>query len=397
MAQVLHKPLTMNTNHAILKLGNWKRTMTKFGLRTLLNVFLAIAVAVTSTSAIAVQKKGKHGAYKASKHHVIKSKARTKTRASKYGASKRSKYAMRVSSRKTYRMNQQNYVESYDAYDGSTPLYLSSSKAIVVNQNSSEIVYSKNINLQTPIASVTKLMTAMVVLDAKLNLDEAVSITESDIDYLKGTSSRLALGTTMTREDLLNLALIASENRAASALATSYPGGRGKFVRDMNLKAQSLGMTNSNFADSTGLDSSNVSTAEDLAKMVHAAYQYPIIREISTSPSYSLYLPNRNSAMVFNNTNALVRNVEGDWQIGLSKTGYISEAGRCLVMQATIAGEPLIMVLLDSDGKYTRIGDANRVRKWVEHQRHNMVTAKQQSQVDPMMLSRLTIAKTLTH
>lgn len=378
--------------------------MMKLGLRAVVNIFLAITIAVTSTSAIAVQKKSRHGvSHKTSKHHVIKvksskkMKARGKYRVSKYGSSKRSKYAMRVSARKTYRMNPQNYVQSYDAYDGSTPLYLSSSKAIVVNQNSSEIVYSKNINLQTPIASVTKLMTAMVVLDARLNLDEAVSISDSDIDYLKGTSSRLPLGTTLTREDLLNLALIASENRAASALATSYPGGRGKFVRDMNAKAQSLGMANTYFADSTGLDSSNVSTAEDLAKMVHAAYQYPTIRDISTSPSYSVYLPNRNYPMVFNNTNALVRNYEGDWQIGLSKTGYISEAGRCLVMQATIAGEPLIMILLDSDGKYSRIGDANRVRKWVEYQRHSMVTAQQYSEAKPLMVSRLAIAKTLTH
>lgn len=372
--------------------------MMKLGLSAVLNIFLAITIAVTSTSAIAVQKKSKHGvSHKSAKSHSVKSKTGGKYRVSIYGNSKRSKLAMRVNARKTYRMNPQNYVESYDAYDGSTPLYLSSSKAIVVNQNSSEIVYSKNMNMQTPIASVTKLMTAMVVLDAKLNLDESVTITDSDVDYLKGTSSRLALGTTLTREDLLNLALIASENRAASALATSYPGGRGKFVRDMNAKAQMLGMSNSHFADSTGLDSNNVSTAEDLAKMVHAAYQYPIIRDISTSPSYQLFLSNRHSAMMFNNTNALVRNIEGNWQIGLSKTGYISEAGRCLVMQATIAGEPLIMVLLDSDGKYTRIGDANRVRKWVEHQRQNMITAKQHSEANPVLMTKLTIAKTLTH
>ena len=270
--------------------------------------------------------------------------------------------------------------EMYDAFEGKSSLNnlaLASTKALVMNQNTHEIIYSKNLDTQTPIASVTKLMTAMVVLDANLNLNEELSISNEDVDHLKGTSSRLPVGTAMTRQDLLNLALIASENRAASALATTYPGGRQRFIQNMNAKAASLGMLNTFFADSTGLNSSNVSTAMDLAKMVHAAYQYPLIRQITTSAGYDLQVGSRRQPMHFHNTNALVRDVEqSNWEIGLSKTGYISEAGRCLVMQATIAGEPMIMVLLDSVGKLTRIGDAKRIKKWMEHQ-HGTLSARE--------------------
>lgn len=261
--------------------------------------------------------------------------------------------------------------EMFDSFEGKSGsngnLSIASTKALVMNQNTHEIIYSKNLDTPTPIASVTKLMTAMVVLDAKLNLNDQVSITEMDVDYLKGTSSRLPVGTTMTREDMLNLALIASENRAASALATNYPGGKARFIQDMNAKAASLGMMNTHFEDSTGLTSNNVSTAADLAKMVHAAYQYPLIRQITTTSDYDLSVGNRRQPLHFHNTNALVReSANSSWEIGLSKTGYISEAGRCLVMQATIAGEPLILVLLDSVGKLTRIGDARRIKKWME-------------------------------
>lgn len=258
--------------------------------------------------------------------------------------------------------------DSFEGKSGNGNLSIASTKALVMNQNTHEIIYSKNLDTPTPIASVTKLMTAMVVLDAKLNLNEQVSITEMDVDYLKGTSSRLPVGTTMTREDMLNLALIASENRAASALATNYPGGKARFIQDMNAKAVSLGMMNTHFEDSTGLTSNNVSTAMDLAKMVHAAYQYPLIRQITTTSDYDLTVGHRRQPVHFHNTNALVRESgNSSWEIGLSKTGYISEAGRCLVMQATIAGEPLILVLLDSVGKLTRIGDAKRIKKWMEH------------------------------
>lgn len=284
--------------------------------------------------------------------------------------------------------------EMFDAYAGkdtSKTLALGSTKALVINQKTNEVIFSKNLTTPTPIASVTKLMTAMVVLDANLALHEQVSISEMDVDHLKGTSSRLPVGTVMTREDLLNLALIASENRAAAALSTNYPGGRQKFVQDMNAKAVSLGMMQTHFEDSTGLNSNNVSTAQDLARMVHAAYQYPLIRQITTSSSYDLHVDNRHQPIHFNNTNALVRSAQNHWEIGLSKTGYISEAGRCLVMQATIAGEPLIMVLLDSVGKLTRIGDAQRIKKWVEHNYNPMSASATPNGQTGMVLTGLDV------
>ncbi|MDO9281393.1 MAG: D-alanyl-D-alanine endopeptidase [Methylotenera sp.] len=252
-----------------------------------------------------------------------------------------------------------------DAYDGSTPLKLASLKALVINQLTGETVYAKNTDLPTPIASVTKLMTAMVMLDAHLPMDDLLYITDEDVDYLKGTRSRLGVGTTLTRGELLQLALIASENRAASALGRNYPGGITAFVTAMNHKAQLLGMKSTHFVDSSGLNSNNVSTAGDLAKMVNAAYGYPEIRQVSTTASQEITLYGRQNPINFVNTNALVR--AGNWVIGLSKTGFINEAGRCLVMQAEISGQPMIIVLLDSAGKMTRVGDANRIRKWVEH------------------------------
>jgi len=252
-----------------------------------------------------------------------------------------------------------------DTYDGSSPPKLASAKALVINQQTGEVLYAKNTNIPTPIASVTKLMTAMVMLDAHLPMDDLLSITDEDVDYLKGTSSRLRVGTTLTRGELLQLALMASENRAASALGRYYPGGKPAFVQAMNYKAQVLGMQSSRFVDSTGLDSNNQSTAEDLAKMVNAAYHYPEIRQVTTSASQEITLYGRQNSLNFVNTNALVRG--GNWVIGLSKTGFINEAGRCLVMQAEISGQPMIIVLLDSAGKMTRIGDANRIRKWVEN------------------------------
>ncbi|CAG0984954.1 serine-type D-Ala-D-Ala endopeptidase (penicillin-binding protein 7) [Methylophilaceae bacterium] len=251
-----------------------------------------------------------------------------------------------------------------DEYDGSGILQLASSKALIVNQETGEILFAKNTNQHTPIASVTKLMTAMVVLDAQLPMEEVLTVSEADIDMLKGTTSRLRIGTALTRGEMLQLALMASENRAASALGRHYPGGISAFIQAMNLKAVELGMFNTQFVDSTGLNSQNVSTAEDLVLMVRAAYEYPEIRQVSTTPSQEVAIYGNRNPMSFVNTNALVR--KGDWAIGLSKTGYISEAGRCLVMQAEIGGQPLIIVLLDSIGKQTRIGDANRIRKWIE-------------------------------
>ena len=254
-----------------------------------------------------------------------------------------------------------------DSYDGSSPLRLASAKVLVINQLTGETIYAKNTNLPTPIASVTKLMTAMVMLDAHLPMNDLLYIADEDVDYLKGTHSRLSVGSSLTRGELLQLALMASENRAASSLGRNYPGGVGAFVRAMNLKAALLGMKSSHFVDPTGLDSNNVSTAEDLAKMVNAAYHYPEIRQVTTTPSQEITLYGRNNPINFVNTNALVRTGSDKWIIGLSKTGFINEAGRCLVMQAEISGQPMIIVLLDSEGKQTRIGDANRIRKWIEY------------------------------
>ena len=242
-------------------------------------------------------------------------------------------------------------------------LKLESSAALVLDQISGAVLYGKNAQSVAPIASITKLMTAMVVLDANLDPGERIAITDEDIDLLRGSHSRLRIGAVISRDELLRLALMASENRAASALGRSYPGGLEAFVRAMNLKAQLLGMTGSRFHDSTGLSSSNVSTAEDLATLVRAAHQYPKIREYTTSTAYQIDLGGRRP-MAFHNTNRLVG--DGSWDIGLSKTGFINEAGRCLVMQATLAGRAVIIVLLDSWGKYSRIGDANRIRRWLE-------------------------------
>lgn len=241
-------------------------------------------------------------------------------------------------------------------------LNLKSSAALILDEQTGEVLYGKNAGAIVPIASITKLMTAMVVLDANLNPDEHLTVTNDDVDFLRGSSSRLAVGVSLSRDEMLRLALMASENRAASALSRHYPGGRDAFVQTMNLKARLLGLEGTRFSDGTGLSSTNVSTAEDLAKLVRAAHRYPKISEYSTASNLSLTVGKR--PMAFRNTNALVTN--RDWDIGLSKTGYINEAGRCLVMQAMLAGRGVVIVLLDSWGKYTRTADAVRVRQWLE-------------------------------
>ncbi|MCL2524871.1 MAG: D-alanyl-D-alanine endopeptidase [Betaproteobacteria bacterium] len=241
-------------------------------------------------------------------------------------------------------------------------LALSSTAVLVLDQNTGEAIVEKQPDSVQPIASITKLMTAMVVLDAGLDLNEVISIGVEDVDWLKGSTSRLAVGTTMTRETALLLALMSSENRAAKALGRHYPGGLPAFVDAMKAKAALLGMESSHFEEPTGLSSNNVSTAHDLARLVAAAADYPEIRLFSTTASARLEVHGRIREFV--NTNTLVRS--DDWEIGLSKTGYISEAGRCLVMQATVAGKPVVIVLLDSNGKMTRVGDANRIKRWME-------------------------------
>ena len=247
-------------------------------------------------------------------------------------------------------------------YDDPAKLAIHSASALVVDQSSGHALVEKQPDAVTPIASISKLMTAMVVLDAKQDLQEVISIGDEDVDSLKGTRSRLPVGTTMTRETAMLLALMSSENRAAHALGRHYPGGLQAFVHAMNRKAQALGMVNSRFEEPTGLSSNNVSTAHDLARMVSAAARYPEIRQYSTTAEARIELNGR--VRDFHNTNALVRSE--DWEIGVSKTGYISEAGRCLVMQARVADKPVVIVLLDSNGKMTRVGDAIRIKRWME-------------------------------
>lgn len=248
------------------------------------------------------------------------------------------------------------------SFDEPSRLALFSASALVIDQSSGHALVEKQPDAVTPIASISKLMTAMVVLDAKQDLQEVISIGDDDVDTMKGTRSRLPVGTTMTRETAMLLALMSSENRAAHALGRHYPGGLSAFVQAMNKKAQALGMYNSRFEEPTGLSSNNVSTAHDLARMVTAAARYPEIRQYSTTAEARVDLNGR--VRDFHNTNALVRS--DTWEIGVSKTGYISEAGRCLVMQARVADKPVVIVLLDSNGKMTRVGDAMRIKRWME-------------------------------
>lgn len=244
----------------------------------------------------------------------------------------------------------------------SDELDLRSSVALVIDQDTREVLLSKNDSAVLPIASITKLMTGVIVSEAKLPTDEMIEITQDDVDTEKGSSSRLRVGTVLTRAELLHLALMSSENRAAHALGRSYPGGLPTFVALMNAKAKALGMNDTSYVEPTGLSSRNQSSAQDLATLVTFAYNDPKLRELSTSPNHQVSIGKR--LMNFNNTNRLVKNPQ--WEIGLQKTGYISEAGQCLVMQAKVAGRKLIMVFLDSAGKLSRIADAERVRRWVE-------------------------------
>ncbi len=248
-----------------------------------------------------------------------------------------------------------------------------STGVLVFDPTSGQTLFSKNADQAAPIASITKLMTAMVVLDAKLPMDEAIELTNDDIDFLKNTHSRLPVGAHFRRDDLMRLALMASDNRAASALGRTYPGGVGAAVAAMNDKAKVLGLTQTRYVDSSGLSPANVSSPADLGKLVAAATAYPIITEYTTTGAVNVTLPDSKRKLNFVNTNALVRN--SDWKIGLSKTGYINEAGKCLVMHAMIANQPIVIVLLDSWGRLTRIADANRIRKWLEKNPSRLVGA----------------------
>ena len=243
-------------------------------------------------------------------------------------------------------------------------LNLRSSVALVMDADTNEVLLRKNDSAVLPIASLTKLMTGLVLSEAKLPMDDRITITQDDVDTEKHSSSRLRVGTTLSREELMHLALMSSENRAAHALGRTYPGGLNAFVEAMNAKAQLLGMKDTHYVEPTGLNPTNHSTAQDLARLVSTASQDPLLREFTTSPAHEVTIGHR--MMEFHNTNRLVKNPS--WDIGLQKTGFINEAGQCLVMQAKIAGRKLIMVFLESAGKLSRIGDAERVRHWVETQ-----------------------------
>ena len=242
------------------------------------------------------------------------------------------------------------------------PLDLKSSVALVLDQSSSQVLFEKNSSVALPIASITKLMTALVVVEAKQNMDEVLEVTNDDVDHEKNSTSRLSVGSQLSRTNMLHIALMSSENRAASALGRSYPGGLPAFVVAMNAKAHALGMSDTHYVEPTGLSSHNVASARDLAKLVVAAHEYPILRQFSTDTKYIVDTGRR--SLQYSNSNHLVANP--GWEIGLQKTGYINEAGRCLVMLAKIEGRPIVMVFLDSKGKQSRLADAGRIRKWLE-------------------------------
>ncbi len=252
------------------------------------------------------------------------------------------------------------------------PLDLNSSVALVLDQNTSEVLFEKNANAALPIASITKLMTSLVVVEAQQNLDEILTVSEEDVDREKFSHSRLRVGSQLSRANMLHIALMSSENRAASALGRHYPGGIRAFVSAMNAKARELGMHSSHFADSTGLNSANVSSARDLAKLVIAAYQHPLIRQYSTDSRYVVDPGGR--MLEYRNSNGLIE--RPDWQIGLQKTGYISEAGRCLVMQVHVNARPVVMIFLDSKSKHSRLADASRIRKWLEGRSASAMSAR---------------------
>lgn len=320
-----------------------------------MNRFLIRAGLITIASMLALSPAfaaSTHSSSKATKHRVHK-----RFVATVQSAHKRAPVRMATSAPKAPSFGQ--LAGLHGAYD---PLDLRSSAAFVVDQDTNEVLLQKNENAVLPIASITKLMTGLLISEAKLPMDQMVTITQADVDTEKGSSSRLRVGTELSRGELLHLALMSSENRAAHALGRSYPGGLTQFVALMNIRAKSLGMQDTNYAEPTGLSSKNQSSARDLATLVSFAHGDPLLRELSTSTGYQVEVGRR--TLQYNNTNRLVKNPA--WDIGLQKTGYISEAGQCLVMQAKVAGRKLIMVFLDSAGKLSRIADAERVRRWVE-------------------------------
>ncbi len=301
-----------------------------------------------------------------------KSKTPVAKSVKKTSAVNRTKATRRVTSRKPVEASPRKRVavvmarpsngELAGLHDKSDALDLKSSVAYVIDQDTREVLFRKNDMAVLPIASLTKLMTGLIVNEANLPMDELITITQDDVDTEKGSRSRLSVGTVLSRAELMHLALMSSENRAAHALGRSFPGGMSVFVARMNEKARELQMKDTRYVEPTGLSSKNQSSAQDLAKLVNVAHSDANLRELSTSPNHEVSVGDR--TLQYRNTNRLVNNPR--WDIGLQKTGYIAEAGRCLVMQTKVAGRNLIMVFLDSAGKLSRLGDAERVRDWVE-------------------------------
>ncbi|MDP3168843.1 MAG: D-alanyl-D-alanine endopeptidase [Polaromonas sp.] len=305
------------------------------------------------------------------KRQVVKKSHATKTVSKKVVSSRKSARFVAKTQRKPIIVAtpaRPSYGQIAGLHGAQDPLDLKSSVALVIDQDTHEVLFSKNDQAVLPIASLTKLMTGVIISGARLPMDELITITQDDVDTEKGSSSRLRVGASLTRGELLHLALMSSENRAAHALGRTYPGGMTAFVNLMNVKAKLLGMAGTRYVEPTGLSSRNQSNAQDLATLVNAAHADPVLRELSTSTGYQVAVGRQ--TLQYNNTNRLVKNP--DWDIGLQKTGYISEAGQCLVMQTKVAGRKLIMVFLDSAGKLSRLGDAERVRRWVESQPVNL-------------------------
>ena len=317
---------------------------------TLQALAIAVLVPVASQSAHAAPAASKKSAKAVTAAPAAKSatKSRVKKTAAKYKVV-------------SVAVQKPSFGSLYGLHATSDPLDLKSSVAYVLDPDTQEVLLSKNAQAVLPIASITKLMTALVLTEANLPLDEMITVSQDDVDTEKNSGSRLKVGTRLSREEMLHLALMSSENRAAHALGRTYPGGLDVFVAKMNARARELGMVNTHYVEPTGLSSKNQSSAPDLATLVAAAGQVRLIRELSTSPEYQVEV-GRNE-LTFRNTNGLVRSPS--WDIDVQKTGYIAEAGRCLVMQAQMAGRRLIMIFLDSAGKYSRIGDAERVRRWI--------------------------------
>lgn len=301
---------------------------------------------------------------------------RTSKKPVKAFASKRNKNIRHVSAKK-YSAPALTVGELAGLHLTKDPLSLRSNVAYVIDQNTSQVLYAKNANVSLPIASVTKLMTAFVVMESGLDLKQVLEVTDDDVDRLKHSGSRLRVGAHLTRDDMLHIALMSSENRAASALGRNYPGGLPAFVAAMNEKARELGMTHTHYVDSTGLSQHNVSSASDLAKLVRAAYRYPLIRHYSTDSKYVVY-PFKGNTLEYGSSNRLIRYDQvNDWDIGLQKTGFINEAGHCLVIQNVVDGRALIMVFLDSQGKLTPVGDASRMRHWIADNPRSTYTQEQ--------------------